>query len=62
MMSANERTPEEIIYSNNMEERKEVIRRYLSSVKGATNEELHNYNNIMEKASKPKSQNNERLF
>ena len=52
MMRANENN---VIYSNNMEERKELIRRYLCFTENATNDELRSYNNIMEKASKPKS-------
>ena len=39
-----------------MEERKELIRRYLSFAKNATNDELRRYNDIMKNASKPKSQ------
>ena len=39
-----------------MEKRKELIRRYLSFAKNATNDELSLYNDITENASKPKSQ------
>ena len=39
-----------VIYSNNMEEGKELIRRYLSFMKIATTNELRSYNNIMEKS------------
>lgn len=39
-----------------MEKRKELIRRYLSFAKNATNDELSIYNDITENASKPKSQ------
>ena len=47
----NKRTNENnVIYSNNMEERKELIRRYLSFMKIATKNELRSYNNIMEKS------------
>ena len=52
----NKRTIEKIICtSENMEKRKELIRRYLSFAKNATNDELSRYNDIMENASKPKS-------
>ena len=47
----NKRTNENnVIYSNNMEERKELIRRYLSFMKITTTNELRSYNNIMEKS------------
>ena len=38
-----------------MEERNELVRRYLSFIQNSTNEELRSYNNIMAQATKPNS-------